>query len=83
MGGRLEWVAPPDGPASSEQPWLGADAMVTETVVGRWGWTAPDLLCQYASDGQRIKQRHIAAESQRSCTASRFETRWAHCRAQR
>ncbi len=33
MDGRLEWVASPNGPASSEQPWLGVDAMVTETVV--------------------------------------------------
>ena len=33
MDGRLERVGPVEGPASSEQPWLGADAMVTETVV--------------------------------------------------
>ena len=33
MDGRLERVGPLEGPASSEQPWLGADAMVTETVV--------------------------------------------------
>ena len=33
MDGKLEWVAPPERPASSELPWLGADAMVTETVV--------------------------------------------------
>ncbi len=29
MDGRLERVGPLEGPASSEQPWLGADAMVT------------------------------------------------------
>ena len=33
MDGRLEWVAGPDGGASSEQPWLGAAPMLTETVV--------------------------------------------------
>jgi hypothetical protein len=33
MDGRLEWVVGPDGWASSEQPWLGAAPMVTETVV--------------------------------------------------
>ena len=74
MDGRLEWVAPPVGLASYKQPWLGADAMVTETVVGRWRWTTPDQLSQHASGGQRIKQRHVADESQRFCTASKFET---------
>ncbi len=33
MDGRLEQVGSSAGPASSEQPWLGADTMVTETVV--------------------------------------------------
>ena len=33
MDGRLEQGDSLAGPASSEQPWLGADAMVTETVV--------------------------------------------------
>ncbi len=33
MDSRLDWAAGSEGPASSEQPWLGADTMVTETVV--------------------------------------------------
>ena len=33
MDGRLECVTGPDGPACSEQPWLGAAPMVTEPVV--------------------------------------------------
>jgi len=33
MAGRLEWVPQGGAGPSSEQPWLGADAMVTETVV--------------------------------------------------
>ena len=33
MAGRLEWVTQDGIGPSSEQPWLGADAMVTETVV--------------------------------------------------
>ncbi len=32
MDGRSEWLGPLDRRASSEQPWLGADATVTETV---------------------------------------------------
>lgn len=33
MAGRLEWVTQGNVGPTSEQPWLGADAMVTETVV--------------------------------------------------